>query len=107
MQELADPLLEVHHPFDARWEVVLEPLFLRIRELLLERGEVSVPGVATFVRIEGPDGTFEAESRAADSLVWKPTRRYSTTSRLRAGFRTFPRKSPVAPGQAAPATVTW
>src|SRR5690606_13100964 len=46
-------LLEVHHPFDDSLREVLEPLFLKVRELLLQVGEAKIPGLVSFRRIEG------------------------------------------------------
>ena len=61
-------LVEAYHPFDAHWREPLEPLFLEIRRRLAEGGEVDVPGLVAFRRLDSERGVFEAVHRPGDAL---------------------------------------
>ncbi|MGN6104289.1 MAG: hypothetical protein ACTHU0_04230 [Kofleriaceae bacterium] len=47
----AEPLLEVHHAYDARWRPALEPLFAAIRAHMRTTERLRVRGLASFRRL--------------------------------------------------------
>ncbi|MGE0545828.1 MAG: hypothetical protein AB7O24_27540 [Kofleriaceae bacterium] len=60
--------VEVHYPYEARWQTALEPLFTAIHRRLHDDDELEVPGLATFRRLRSDQEDFAVAAKPVTEL---------------------------------------